>query len=94
MKTTSIMIVTAAIATLGFTVPASASSDNCGNVEPAKWMTIDQVRAKATEMGLDVRKVEIDDGCYEVYAIDGKGQRIEAYLHPATGEVVKQKLDD
>lgn len=94
MKTTSIMILAATFATLGITLPASASSDECGYVDRSQWMSVEEVRAKATEMGFDVRKVEVDDGCYEVYAIDSKGQRIEAYLHPVSGEVMKQEIDD
>ena len=38
--------------------------------------------------GWDVRKVKIDNGCYEVYGFDGKGQRREAYFNPKTFELV------
>jgi len=31
-----------------------------------------------------VRRVKEDGDCYEVYSIDDKGQRVEAYFHPVT----------
>ncbi len=56
-------------------------------------MSIEAISAKATEMGYDVRKVEVDDGCYEVYGIKD-GVKSEIYFHPVSAEVVKVKLDD
>ena len=41
------------------------------------------------EKGWEVRNVKVDGGCYEVYAIDDKGERVEAYFHPVTLERVK-----
>jgi hypothetical protein len=52
-----------------------------------KWMTEDAMKAKATEMGFDVRQVKVEDGCYEVYGIKG-GKKVEAIFNPATGEQV------
>jgi hypothetical protein len=40
------------------------------------------------EKGWEVRNVKIDGGCYEVYALDDKGERVEAYFHPVTLERV------
>ena len=36
------------------------------------------------EKGWTVRRVKEDGGCYEVYGLDDKGQRVEAYFHPVT----------
>jgi hypothetical protein len=52
-----------------------------------KWMTEEAMKAKATEMGYDVRQVKVEDGCYEVYGIKD-GQKVEAIFNPATGEQV------
>ena len=100
MKTSSIMIIATTFATLGLTtlgmsVPVYASDDDdCGYVERSQWMSEEELRGKATRMGYNVRKIEVDDGCYEVYATDSKGQRVEVYMHPVSGDVVKWKLDD
>jgi hypothetical protein len=57
-------------------------------------MSIANVQAKAEGMGYKVRQVKIEDGCYEIYAIDKDGNRVEAYLNPVTAEIVKTKIDD
>ncbi len=32
--------------------------------------------------------LQVDGGCYEVYALDEKKERVEAYFHPVTLERV------
>lgn len=54
--------------------------------QPAETLT-KQLEAK----GWKVRRVKVDGGCYEVYALDEKGQRVEAYFHPKTLEPVPTK---
>ena len=90
-----------ATATIGLAaLPASAkdgddwSKSGCGNVPRAQWMSVQEIDAKFTGMGYKVRKIEIDDGCYEIYALDSNGMRIEAYIHPATAAIVAKKYDD
>ena len=36
------------------------------------------------EKGWKVRRIKEDGGCYEVYALNEKGERVEAYFHPDT----------
>jgi len=36
------------------------------------------------EKGWQVRRIKEDGGCYEVYAMDDKGERKEVYFHPRT----------
>ena len=36
-----------------------------------------------------MRRIKIDDGCYEIDARDSDGKSIEATIHPATLEVLK-----
>jgi hypothetical protein len=68
---------------------AHAESENTScNVPKDKWMSEDAMKAKAKEMGLDVRKIKIENGCYEVYAIDAKGQKVEQIFNPETGAQV------
>lgn len=58
------------------------------DVPKDKWMTEDAMKEKAKAMGLDVRQVKVENGCYEVYAIDAKGNKVEQIFNPATGEQV------
>jgi hypothetical protein len=91
-----IIIATAAIAaaTAFSSLPASADTKSCGNAPQAEWMSIADLEARATAMGYKVRQVKIEDGCYEIYALDKNGERVEAYLNPVTAEIVKTKMDD
>ncbi len=69
--------------------PAYASGDaKCENTS-GEWLSHEAIGAKAAELGYEVRKVETDDSCYEVYALDENGGRVEIYMHPVTGAVVK-----
>lgn len=63
---------------------AEDESTKC-DVPKDKWMTEDAMKAKAKELGLDVRKIKVENGCYEVYAIDAKGKKVEQIFNPETG---------
>lgn len=84
---------TAVALTLTVALPALAEDDDasCGNASRDQWMSEDAIKAKAAELGYEVRKVKEEDGCYEVYGIDKNGAKAEIYLNPVTGEVVKTK---
>jgi hypothetical protein len=89
MKTRTLITI-AALAMMSGT--ALASSSDC-NEPKDKWMSMDEARAKVVSMGYDVRKIKVEDGCYEAYATrDGK--KLEIYMNPVTAEVVKMKEDD
>lgn len=55
--------------------------------------TPEAVKAALTEMGWDVRKLDVEDGMIEAYAVMGD-QMAEIYVDPATGAVVKVGEDD
>jgi len=75
------------------TLPAYASSDDvwCGRNAGGQQLSVQDVTAKVAGMGYDVRRVERDDGCFEVKATDRNGVRIELKMHPGTGEIVKRE---
>jgi hypothetical protein len=47
------------------------------------WQPQDKLSAMLKEKGWQVRRIKEDGGCYEVYAVDDKGQRTEVVLPPA-----------
>jgi hypothetical protein len=57
-------------------------------------LSIAQISEKFTAQGYTVRKVELDDGVYEVYAIDKNGMHLEAKVDPATGQIISDRYDD
>lgn len=90
------MFLTAAGLTLALaSIPAHASDDDVRcNGPREQWMSVDAAKAKGIELGYDVRRVKEEDGCYEIYAIDKNGAKVELYLDPVTGDVVRSKSDD
>jgi len=85
------LILTTTSIVLAFATPAMASDDAyCGNTS-GEWMSRDAVSSIMVEKGYDVRRIKRDDGCYEIYAIDKNGARVEIYINPVTGEIVKTK---
>lgn len=60
-------------------------------VPRAEWLSVAQITEKLAAQGYEVRKIEAEDGVYEVKAMDKNGARLEAYVHPATGEILRQE---
>jgi hypothetical protein len=88
------IIITLVAATFAAAIPAAASSENCGDAAQSQWLSIADITTKATGMGYKVRQVKVEDGCYEIYAVDKNGNRVEAHFNPVTAEVVKTETDD
>ncbi|MGE0279543.1 MAG: PepSY domain-containing protein [Rhizobiaceae bacterium] len=73
----------------------TARSDDSRNAPPAGWLSVNEIAAKMEGRGYRVLEVEIDDGAYEVKAVDTNGMRVEADLDPSTGEPFRGwKQDD
>jgi hypothetical protein len=86
MKKLILPIIAASIALSAPSFAASKSAaPDCGNAPQAKWMTKDAISALATKAGLKVRSVKVLNGCYEVYAMDKAGKKVEDLFHPVTG---------
>lgn len=61
----------------------------CDSGSPDTWQSQEKLTAMLKAKGWEVRNVKVDGGCYEVYALDEKRERVEAYFHPVTLERVK-----
>ncbi len=48
------------------------------------WQPQARLELMLKEKGWQVRRIKEDGGCYEVYGLDDKGARVEAYFHPVT----------
>ena len=60
----------------------------CDSGPESGWQSRDVLAKQLTEKGWKVRRIKVDQGCYEVYALDENGKRVEAYFHPQTLEAV------
>ncbi len=85
-------------------VVALAASFACGSVFATGLATCDsgpqetwqpqaKLEAQLKEKGWQVRRIKIDGGCYEVYALNEKGEKVEAYFHPKTLAPVPTKKE-
>jgi hypothetical protein len=68
--------------------PALASDSKC-NVPQAEWQPRAALEAKLKADGWkEIKKMKEDNGCYEVYGFDAKGEKRETYFNPKTFDVV------
>jgi hypothetical protein len=76
------------------TLPAGAAlaDDDC-LVPMAHWQPREAVAAFALAQGWDVRRIRIDDGCYEIEGRDAEGRPIEVKLHPGTLQIVAFEIE-
>jgi hypothetical protein len=74
-------------------VGTALADDDCF-VPMADWQPREAVAKLAKDKGWTVRRIRIDDGCYEVDGRDAEGQRIEATIHPATLAVMRIEKDE
>ena len=69
--------------------PAAATGlYTCDSGPRESWKSEEQLKTQLMEKGWTVRRIKEDGGCWEVYALDPDGQRVEAYFHPVTLENV------
>lgn len=72
--------------------PALADED-CA-VPMTDWQPREAVVKFAADQGWTLRRIRIDDGCYEVIGHDAAGREIEVKLDPATLAVVEMEFED
>jgi hypothetical protein len=71
-----------------------ANADDDCFVPMADWQPRDAVARLAEENGWSVRRIKIDDGCYEIDGTDATGRRIEVTVDPATLQVLEFEYED
>ena len=67
---------------------ARAHGDVRCDVPGTEWQPQMALQSKLTAEGWRVRKVQVDNGCFEVYGFDAKGARVEAWFDPKSFERV------
>jgi hypothetical protein len=83
----------AVIAISGSAQVLASELKGCGDAPESEWMSEADIEARAVGMGYEVRRIKVDEGCYEIYGIKD-GKKVEAYLNPVSGERVESKSDD
>ena len=64
---------------------ASAHGDvKCTTKPKSEWKSHEELAEKLKKEGWVIRRMEATSSCYEVYAKDPKGKRVEAFFDPVT----------
>lgn len=87
------LILASALVTFAAGGPVRADDDDC-EVPMSEWQTRDAVRSMAEAQGWNVRRIKIDDGCYEIKGFDASGREIEAKIDPATLALIEMEYED
>ncbi|HNW01906.1 MAG TPA: PepSY domain-containing protein [Burkholderiaceae bacterium] len=78
------LVLTASIMSLaGFSAHATGLA-TCDSGPKTGWQPVEKLEQQLKAKGYTVRRIKEDGGCYEVYALDEKGERGEFYFHPVT----------
>jgi hypothetical protein len=64
------------------------------NVPMADWQPREALQLKLEGDGWKVRSIKSEDGCYEAYALDDTGEKVEAYFDPKSFAMVDMKIED
>ena len=65
----------------------------CDSGPESGWQPREKLEQILAGKGWKVRRIKEDGGCYEVYALNDKGRRVEAYFHPVTLDPVPIEED-
>ncbi|HWK48900.1 MAG TPA: PepSY domain-containing protein [Steroidobacter sp.] len=85
MKQTTVRCCTAAALLLISSVAGAHGDVSCSEPK-AEWKPRVELQKKLKGDGWTVRKIEIMNGCYEVYGFDEKDAKVEAFFNPKTFE--------
>tara|TARA_R110002110_G_scaffold239506_2_gene455450 strand:- start:8240 stop:8614 length:375 start_codon:yes stop_codon:yes gene_type:complete len=86
------LIAATLLAGLGTAGIALADDDNC-RVPMADWQPREAVQKMAEDQGWSVRRIKIDDGCYEIKGLDEQARKIKVKIDPGSLAIVTMKID-
>lgn len=73
---------------------ASTAQAGVECAEPmTQWQPRGAIMALAAQNNWNVRRIKIDDGCYEIYGTDGDGRRFEVKVNPRTLAVLMTEYE-
>lgn len=75
------------------TASGALADDYACFVPMTYWQTRDAVHTMIEAQGWTVRRIKVDNGCYEVYARDNNGIGIEVILDPETLAIIKFEFE-
>ena len=68
------------------------ADDDC--VDPiADWQPRDALRQQLEQQGWTVKRIKVEDGCYEVRGIDSAGNKFKARYAPASLQIRELEIN-
>lgn len=84
-----LILATAAVLPL-IGVSAAIAEPSC-NVDKAEWQPEQALRDKLVAQKWTIKKIKVDNGCYEVYGTDDKGKKVEVYFNPKSLDALPEQ---
>lgn len=78
-------------AVLSLTCASAFAGQSCTDAPKSSWMSKEQITTQVKGMGYTIKKLDVEDNCYEVKGLDKDGKKVEAYFNPVDGKLVKTK---
>lgn len=75
---------------LSFVAYSTLADEECRD-PIADWQPREALKKLLEEQGWVVQRIRIDDGCYQVRALDDQGRRVEATYAPASLKLLELK---
>ena len=74
------------------TLPMPANADDDCKDPVAEWQSRQTLKNRLEQLGWQIQRIRIDDGCYQVHAIDELGRRVKATFTPASLSLIKLEI--
>lgn len=75
-----------------FLIAGNALADADCNEPIADWQPREALQQLLEDKGWNVKRIQVDDGCYEVKGIDRTGNRVEAKYTPVSLKIRELKI--
>lgn len=82
------LLATCAVFAANSAFAATVAKVECSTSAPAKFKPQADLIAKLKADGIIVSKIKVEGGCYETYAVDGKGKKANAAYNAETFEML------
>ena len=79
------------LATAGILFANGASAADLCQATSGEAKSKEEIKAMLEAQGYQVKKLGEEDGCIEMKGFDKDQRRVEVYVHPVSGEIVKIK---
>ena len=72
-----------------FVAGPSLAETTCSKAPASKFQSQDTLKKQLTAKGMQVRQIKKEGGCYEVYALDKAGKKVNVAFNAETLKPVK-----